>query len=314
MSRAVTAAINYVLTQYAQGFANDFLRTQEVAQALCPVVTVSGAAGGYKIFSDENSFRVYSTQRGLGGRAKRIEFSATDGSFNCEPQALEVTIDDHERALSAAGGNPLAAELDDQGKVKALINSVLSSHVNKVVEFVLANTTAVANRGNWSNEAIDPIDQLDEQLDALSMDVGSVSFINLVLSTSAWRALRNHPKVKARCSGVQVGGISREQLGGLLMFPVNVVIGATSKLTSGIGQTTKTKGNIVGANAIMTYSMPNPTPYDPSAFKLFTTGSGMISAVRTMRDDLARSDVYAIDWSEDIKQTSTLAVKRLAIT
>lgn len=314
MSRASAAAINYVLTQYAQGFANELLKMQEVANALCPVVTVSGASGGYKVFSDENSFRVYNTQRGLGGKAKRIEFDATDASFNCEPQALEVTVDDYERELAAAGGNPLANELLDQGKIRALVNSTSLSHVNKIVAYVLANTAAVANRGNWSNDAIDPIDQLDEQLDALSTDVGSTNYINLVLSTAAWRALRNHPKVKARCSGVQVGGISREQLGGLLLFPVNVVIGAVSKLTSGVGQATKTKSNVVGANALLTYGVPNPTPYDPSAFKLFTTGQGMVTSVRTIRDDLSRSDVHAVDWSEDIKQTSSLAVKRLAIS
>lgn len=313
MSRQSAAAINYVLTAYAQGFANDALRMQEVATVLCPVVPVTGAAGGYKLFSDENSFRVYNTQRGLGGRARRIEFDATDGTFNCEPQALEVTVDDHERALADAGGNPMAQLLLDQGKVRALINSAMLSHTNKVVAFVVANTTAVAQRGNWSNPDIDPIDQLDEQLDGLSTDVGSTSNINLVLSTTAWRTLRNHPKVKARCSGVQVGGITRDQLQGLLMFPVNVVIGALSKLTSGMGQATKTKSNVVGSNAILCYGLPNPTPYDPSAFKLFSTGDGMISAVRTIRDDLARSDVHAVDWSEDIKLTSALAVKRLAI-
>lgn len=314
MGRQSAAAINYVLTAFAQGFSNELLRMSDVAQALCPVVTVTGATGGYKVFSDENSFRVYNTQRGLGGRARRIEFDATDGNFNCEPQALEVTVDDAERALADAGGNPLAQELLDQGKVKALINSTTLSQVSKIVDFVIANTTPVANRGNWSNADIDPIDQLDEQLEALSTDVGSTQFITLTISTPAWRALRSHPKVKARCSGVQVGGITTEQLQGLLMFPTRVVVGAVSKLTSGMGQSTKTKSNIIGGNAILTYSVPNPTVYDPSAFKLFTTGSGLVSSVRTMRDDLARSDVHAVDWSEDIKVTSSLAVKRLAIT
>lgn len=314
MSRQSAATINFVLTAYAQGFANDLLQQQMVVNALCPTVPVSGASGGFKIFSDENSFRVYNTQRGLGGRARRIEFDATDGSFNCQPQALEVTIDDHERDLAAAGGNPVAGELLDQGKIRALINSTALSHYDKVVAFVIANTTAVADRGNWSNEDVDPIDQLDEQLEALSVDVGSVANINLVLSTSAWRALRNHKKTKARCSGVQVGGITREQLQSILMFPANVVIGAVSKLSSKLGQTTKTKSNIVGGNAILTYSVPSPTPYDPSAFKCFTTGSGNVNAVRSYRDDSARSDVHAVDWSEDIKATSTLAVKRLAVT
>jgi len=292
---------------------NDLMRVQEVVAALCPTVVVTGASGGYKKFDDRNSFTVYNTQRGLGGAARRIEFSATDGSFNAEPQALEVTVDDHERDLAAAGGG-LNSELLDQGKVRALLNATALSHVDKIVTYVLANAAAVASRGNWSNEAIDPIDQLDEQLDALSTDVGSTNFINLVLSTAAWRALRNHPKVKARCSGVQVGGISREQLGGLLLFPVNVVIGAISKTSNKVGQSSVTKSNIIGGNALLTYAVPNPTQYDPSAFKCFTTGQGNIQSVRTYRDESARSDVHAVDWSEDLQVTSSLAVKRLAIT
>lgn len=315
MSRTTTAAINHILTQYAQGYANDLLALQEVSNALCPVVPVTGASGGYKKFDDENSFRVYNTQRGLGGSARRIEFGATDGTFACEPQALEVTVDDHERDLAAAGGaGGLSEQLLDQGKMRALLNSQMLSHVDKIAAFVVAQTTAVAGRGNWSNADVDPIDQLDEQLENLSTDVGSTSFINLVLSTGAWRTLRNHPKTKARCSGVQVGGISREQLEGVLMFPVNVVIGAISKLSSKLGQTVA-KTNVVGAHAILTYAVPNPTQYDPSAFKLFTVGAGaMVGAVRTYRDDKARSDVHACDWSEDIKKTSASAVKRLAIT
>lgn len=313
MGRQSSATINYTLTAYAQGLMNDLMRVQEVVSALCPTVVVTGASGGFKKFDDRNTFTVYNTQRGLGGAARRIEFSATDGSFNCEPQALEVTVDDHERDLAVVGGG-LNSELLDQGKVRALLNATALSHVDKIVTYVLANAAAVASRGNWSNEAIDPIDQLDEQLDALSTDVGSTSFINLVLSTAAWRALRNHPKVKARCSGVQVGGISREQLGGLLLFPVNVVIGAISKTSNKVGQSSVTKSNIIGGNALLTYAVPNPTQYDPSAFKCFTTGQGNIQSVRTYRDESARSDVHAVDWSEDLQVTSSLAVKRLAIT
>jgi hypothetical protein len=316
MSRSVSAAINYTLTAYAQGLANDIMQAQEIANAICPIVPVSGASGQFKKFSDRNSFTVYSTQRGLGGDAKRILFAATDGTFNCEPQALEVTVDKHERDLADAGGNPLAQALLDQGKVRALVNSTALSHADKVITYVNANVSAVADRGNWSNTSIDPIDQLDEQLDALTTDVGSANFINLVLSTSAWRALRNHPKVKARSSGVKVGGITREDLGAMLMIPVRVVIGSAVKLSTKEGQTVSSGGKtqVIGSNAYLTYSVPNPTPYDPSALKCFTTGNGNIEAVRTYQDPSQRFDVHAVDWSEDIQLVSSLAIRRLSIT
>lgn len=316
MSRSSSASINYVLTAYAQGLANELLQTQEVVNAICPSVPVTGAAGGFKKFSDRNSFSVYNTHRGLGGVAKRILFDATDGTFNCEPQALEVTVDQHERDLAAAGGNPLADMLLDQGKIRALLNGTALSHVDKVITYVLANLTAVADRGNWSNPDVDPIDQLDEQLELLTTDVGSTNNLNLVMSIGAWRALRNHPKVKARCTGVQVGGITPAQFNGLTMIPVKLVVGALSKLSTKEGQTISAGGktNVIGANAILSYSVPSPTQYDPSAFKVFTTGSGNVQSVRTYRDPSDRFDVHAVDWSEDIQKTSALCAKLLAIT
>lgn len=314
MSRQGSATINYFLTNYAQGLANDFLQTQAIVKALCPTVMVTGAAGQFKQFNDRNSFTVYNTGRGLGGEARRMTFEASDGKFNCAPQALEVTVDDFERQLANSGGNPLADQLLDQGKVKALTNATALSHVSKIVNFVIANTTAVANRGNWSQADVDPIDQLDEQLDFLATDVGSGDNINLTLGLGAWRTLRNHPLVKKRCAGVQVGGITREQLMTLLMIPVTVVIGFVSQTANAEGQPVVTKKNVVGSNAILTYSVPNPTQYDPTAFKCFTTGEGNIEAVRTYRAENNRSDVHAVDWSEDPQATSSLSARRLAIT
>ncbi len=314
MPRTQTAAVNYVLTSYAQGLANELLQVQRVAEALCPTVMVAGASGGYKKFSDRNAFTVYNTQRGLGGQARRITFNATDGTFNCQPQALEVTVDDFEREMAAASGGGLADQLLDQGKIRALLNGTALSHMDKVITAVLAALSPVADRGNWSSPDIDPIDQLDEQLEQLSTDVGSTSFINLVLSTGAWRTLRDHPKVKARCSGVQVSGISTDQLQGMLLFPVQVVIGAVSKTSNKEGQSTVTKTNIVGNNAVLTYAVPSPSQYDPSAFKCFTTGVGNVQSVRTYRSEDSRSDVHAVDWSEDIVQTSALSARRMAIS
>ena len=312
MSRSSTATVNQVLTAYAQGHANDLMDAQVVANTLCPRVSVVGASGQYKIFDDNNSFQVYATQRGLGGSARRIEFSATDGSYSCNPHALEVTVDDHER--ERAGNSPLAASLLDQGKIKSVINASALSYAKRIVDYVVANTTAVSDRGNWSNDGIDPVDQVDEQLEALATSVGSSSGISIVMGLDSWRAFRKHPKVKARCTGVQVQGVSIEQARGLFMLPIQLVVGVLSYDTAKIGQATKVKDQVLAGHVILNYGLPSPTQYDPSAFKCFTTGTGNIESVRTYRDENARSDVHAIDWSEDIRQTSTLAVKRLAIT
>lgn len=313
MSAASTAAINYTLTQYAAGLMNDLADVRKVLDAICPIVPVQGATGQFKIFDDKNSFTVYATDRPLGGDARRISFAASDGSFSCKPQALAVTVDDFERQL-AGTDNALKQQLLDQGKIRALINATMLSHVDKVVTYVLANTTAVSDRGNWSNTDIDPIDQIDEYLEDLAKNVGRSSGITITMGVSAWRAFRAHPKVKARTDGVQISGITMEQAKGLFLFPVNLVVGAISKLTSGEGQTTKTKGRVIGDVCFMSYAVPGATLYDPTPFKCFTNGTaGMLDQVRSYRDE-PHTEVHLVDWSEDIKSTGTGAIRRFNIT
>ncbi|HOW64872.1 MAG TPA: hypothetical protein P5186_19910 [Candidatus Paceibacterota bacterium] len=309
MSRSSTASVNIGLTNFARGVQQD--RKQSLADFLAPVVKVAGASGQYKDFNDANAFTVYATDRALGGDAQRIAFSAADQWFNCRPQALEVTIDQAER--DQAGNSSMADAVLTEGKVVALLNAQTLSHEKKVIDYIVANTTPVADRGNWSNEDIDPIDQLDEQLDQMSLAVGSTDDFRMALSVSSWRILRNHPKVKARCSGVQVGGISLKQLQEILIFPVEVRLGILA--TTGVKMpAVGTKARVLGSNVVITYAMQNPTVYDPSGFKTFTVAAGYVDSVRSWTDASGRFEVHAVDWSEDIKQTSTESSRRLVIT
>jgi hypothetical protein len=179
---------------------------------------------------------------------------------------------------------------------------------------VLAAVTPQAGLGVWSDDSVDPIDELDAQLLALSQDCGSATNIKLTIDVGAWSALRSHPKVKARCEGVQVGGITREQLASLLLFPVDVFIATIVKDTAGFGLTPN-KARVIASEALLHYSVPNATLYDPSPFKTFTVGMGSpFSGVRSYQAPNGLWEGHLIDWSRDIKQTSALAMRRVSIS
>ena len=55
----------------------------------------------------------------------------------------------------------------------------------------------------------------------------------------------------------------------------------------------------------------SPTLYDPSFMKTFRLRRGGVDVVRTYRDDAARSDILAVDWSEDIRVTSPVCARKL---
>ncbi|HEV2207312.1 MAG TPA: hypothetical protein VG167_00940 [Verrucomicrobiae bacterium] len=312
MSRAGTATLNYQLTAYAQGHMNDLGSVIELAERLAPTVQVPGTAGQYKQFNDQNSFQVYNTARAMGGDPTRIEFSAADAFYNTKPQALEVTIDEEERR-QAGSDNSLAQQLLDQGKIRALLNLTALSHVKKTVDAVVAAVPAEDKLGGWSAPDIDPVAQLDQVIDTLATAVGSIEGLRLTFSLSTWRTLRNHPLVIKRCQGVQVGGITLEQLNGLLAVPVDAKVYSISYNPAALGQAVA-KARLMSDVVLLTYSLPNPTQYDPSAFKTFTAGPGGVQAVRSWVSPNGLYDGHFIDWSEDIKQTSTIAAKRLKIT
>ena len=92
MGKLSTATYKETLKQYAYGVAQDV--KSALADFIAPRVPVGVGTGMFKKFSDKNAFQLYDTKRAVGGPATRMEFEATDGTFNCEANALEVPIDD----------------------------------------------------------------------------------------------------------------------------------------------------------------------------------------------------------------------------
>lgn len=314
MSVITSAALNQQLTSYAQGHMNDLADTRALAERLAPSTPVPGSSGQFKKFNDKNSFLPEDTARAVGGDPKLIAFNASDDTFACQPQALEVRVDQTEVEAAGSNAGALGQQLLREGKIGAMLNKASLSHTVQVVAAVLAAVGAQAGKGNWSDAGVDPIDQLDEQLDALSLDCGSTSNIKLTLDVGAWRALRSHPKVKARCTGVQVGGITKEQLAGLLLFPIDIMIAAIAKDTTG-EKVASSKARVLASTALLHFGVPGATLYDPSPFKTFTVGMGTpMSGVRSYQAANGLWEGHIIDWSRDIKQTSTLAMRRLTIS
>ena len=308
-----SATLNYQLTNYAQGLWNDLSEVIKLAERLAPTTPVPGAAGQFKKFDDKNSFLPEKTARAIGGDPVLVAFDASDDSYSCQPQALEVRVDLAE--VQAAGvDNDLAQQLLDEGKIKALLNKTALSHVLDVTNTVMSATAPVSGRGNWSNPDIDPIDQLDEQLLALAQNCGSTQNIKITMDIGSWNTLRNHPKVKTRTQFTQVNNLSLEQLNSVLIFPVDLmaanIVYDTTRLTQ-----TPNKQRALNGTCLIHYSLPGATIYDPSAFKTFTVGSGggFLGNVRTYQAPTQLWRGHLVDWSRAIKQTSALSMLRLNI-
>lgn len=312
-AQIASASINQPLTAFAIGYMNDAAVTEmlSLSERLAPSVRVPASQGSYKIFNEKNGMVVYDTSRPLGGDVRRIDFGATDGTFNCKPHGLEVTVD-VEEVNQAGPSNAVAQQLLDTGKIKAVLNAAVLAHTKAVVDLAAA-VSAESSIGVWSGADVDPIDQIDSVLDSISKAVGSTMFLKVTMDLTSWRTLRSHPKVKARTTGVQVAGISIEQLRGMFAIPCEPAVHAISYDTTKEGQTAS-KSRLGASSVFVHYAVPNPTVYDVSGFKVFTVGDRMVQDVRTWEAQNGLYRAHQVLWSRDIKQTSTLAFKRIAIS
>jgi hypothetical protein len=291
---------NVTLTNYARGLSQDISAT--LANFLAPEVVVPAATGQYKNFDDKNTFQVIDTSRAVGGPAKRLEFASSDPTYNCLPQALEIAIDDHERD-EAGEGDPLRLE---EAKTQTLVSSAVTSHEAKV----FAALTALAAAANITLASDDPIAKLDEQIEALATDTGRMPN-RLVIGLPLWNKLRNNAKVIARFPGAASIGVSMAQFSSLLLNPsIDIRVGILARDTAKLGLT-KANVNIVGQQLVIFHANASPTLYDPSFMKTFRLRRGGVDVVRTYRDDAARSDILAVDWSEDIRVTSPVCARKL---
>src|SRR5260221_8868687 len=118
-----------MIREYAQGIAQT--SAQPVADFIAPPVDVPTSIGRYKIYNEEYRFKLPITERGLGGRAATLGFDATDGTYNCTPNALDFPIDKLEEVEEAALENIVMEAGVSVAEVASLVHE--STVINKAL-------------------------------------------------------------------------------------------------------------------------------------------------------------------------------------
>lgn len=293
------------LTSFAHGIAPDF--SSSLAELMAPQCIAPAASGHYIAFDDDEAFRYIDTRRALGGDMAMIDFPTSAPTFNCNPHALGIATDDFE--LQKVG--ELGLQQLRESKVRTLVSRNALSREKRVFDAYANGTTAEAGLGTWTSATVDPIDEIDTIISDLVTQTG-VSKVELVISLPALKQLRSHPKIKARFPGADVISISPDAITRMLILPVTIHVAMMPIVLEKTGKA-GTKVNIVGSKVYALISQANPSPYDPSAAKTFTTTRGQAKGVGVfLKEPFA--EVSYVDWSEDIKITGSKCVKRIDVT
>lgn len=305
MGTLATASTDPFLSNYAQGIASDV--RNEDALFLAPEVPVGAGLGHYKQFDDSQAFRTYNTRRGLGGKRRRIEFDATDPTYNCDSDGLEVPIDDHERERAGEWASRL-----EQSKVRTLVVNAALSRFDRIVTQA-KTVSAVGGVGSWSGGSNQPVDEIDAQIEALATACGMMPN-KIAFGLGAWRIFKNHPNVRSRLPDTEFENLSPERASSLFLNPaMRARVINVPKDTSKKGGTAA-KTQIVGNDIFIFLSSDMVSEFDPSFMKIFTTRAGGVESVRRYRDESCNSDIFCVDWSEDIKITGSACVKRITVS
>ncbi len=307
MGNLSTATYKETLKQYAYGVAQDV--KSALADFIAPRVPVGVGTGMFKKFDDKNAFQRYDTARAVGGPATRIEFASTDGNFNCEANALEVPIDDQEREKAGDAQSAL-----EEAKTRTLVINASLAREKRVFDLVKANVAAAASKGVWSSDAsANPIDEIDEQIEAIATLTGLMPN-RMVIGLGAWRVLKNHANVIARLNGSPDKSVSLDAFAGMLLNPqIEIRVGIMSIDANKMGKAAS-KSNVVGSEIFLFHGSDSPTQYDPGFAKTFSIGANSVEAVRLYREERNRSDILAVDWSEDVQVVSAICAKRITVS
>ena len=108
--------------------------------------------------------------------------------------------------------------------------------------------------------------------------------------------------------------VSLDAFAGMLLNPqIEIRVGIMSIDANKTGKAAS-KSNVVGSEIFLFHGSDNPTQYDPGFAKTFSVGANSVEAVRLYREERNRSDILAVDWSEDVQVVSAICAKRITVS
>jgi hypothetical protein len=275
-----------------------------LANALAPTVETGVAQVEYVTFNDDNAFQKYNARRGIGGKRQRILFGASSATVTLGANGLEIPIDDNQKARAGDSFSAL-----EQATAKTLVTLGYNAHLAEIVTVLKAGVSAVSAKGTWSSANVDPIDEIDEQIEAIAR-FGMPNM--LTLDIGAWRLAKNNPKVKSRFTSK---GFTLQDFASQLLNPsIKINLTSAGFNTYGFDNASQTKTAALGAECWVHHTSEAATAYDPSFAKTFATRKELFNGVGIYRDESCASDVYFLDWTALPKVISTALVRRLAIS
>ena len=312
-SRLSQLATSPLLQNFAVTASQKAIRP--VGSFIAPLCEVPDLTFRYKIYTEQNRYRVPNTKRQPGSKATVIGFSATDASLTLEPNALDFPI-------------PNADQLSDEGLQYSLMEaqSVIADASalaleNEIVS--LAQTAALASplstAADFTDPSVDPIAIIDSMILNVMKAAKNGAPVKILFGTSMFKQFRDNPNVRNRFivsnrggGGDNVGIVSPTitDVGDLLITNPECQCSMMVIDQSNPGEASNIQF-LLDEIMIIFASSSTPNRMDPSFMKTFARMGGFFRSGSYTTED-QRDQVLKMDWTTLPSVTNSSAVAAIS--
>ncbi len=269
MPKTQDAHIDRALTNMSVAYMQD--ASNYVADKVFPIVPVKRQADLYYIYNTGDFLRDEAKVRGAISESAGSDYDLSTDTYYCKKHAFHKDVSPDERINY---DEPLDADKDAQIFVSQKM--LIRREMEWASRFFKAGVwthevagAAAADTGKvvyWDKEASTPIQDITNEAVKMAARTGYRPN-TLVLSPYVFNALKNHYDVLDRVKYTETGIVTTSLLASL--FELDNVYVAWAVVNNAVKGATDDIGFIMGKNALLCYSNPNPSLRTPSAGYIF---------------------------------------------
>lgn len=308
-ARIAQLATSPLLTNFAITASQRAIRP--VGQFIAPLCEVPDINFRYKIYNEQNRFKVPSTKRNPGGKATRIGFTASDASATLEPNSLDFPIPNVDGLSDEALNFSIMEGQSTLADSSAL--SLESEIVSVAQTAALASTLTTAV--DFTDPTVDPIAILDGMILQVKLAAKNGAAVKVLFGMTKFKQFRDNPNVQKRfvvsnrSAGAANVGIVAPTIGdvGNLLITNPECQVSEMVIDDAPAGAAPNMQFLLDTIVIVFASNATPNRMDPSFMKTFARMGGFFKPGQYLTED-QRDSVLKMDWTTLPLVTNTAAV------
>lgn len=254
------AKVDKILSSFSQRYSND----EYISTQILPIVKVKEKTGKFAKYGKDN-LRVFSggLMRGVGDRAKGVDYTVSQGTYSCFERAAEKQVP---YELADNTDDPYDPKRDAVRHVMDLIfqdNEYALAQVLGNTSIMTQNVT-LSGTSKWSDYTnSDPIGDIKTAVLTVHQNTGKWPNL-VVLSKNVFMTLKFHPAIRQFIQYTLGGQVTDDAFLAALanLFNVKQVIVGYAVYNSAVEGQTDVMSDIWSGNAYVLYRAPVPTLMD----------------------------------------------------